>query len=77
MQDSCRTASHDAFVVLAVKVQLLVQNEVLQTRRENARVHDFRIVQSLQGQTLPDLQSAEVSEGARTACKVRDIVLPR
>lgn len=31
------------------------------------RVHDFRVVEPLQGQAPPDLQSAEVSEGARAA----------
>lgn len=63
--------SHDAFRVLAVEVELPVQYEALQSRRENARVHDFRVVESLQGQTPPDLQPAEVSEGARTAWRAR------
>lgn len=35
------------------------------------RVHDFRVVESLQGQTPPDLQPAEVSEGARTVWRAR------
>lgn len=64
-------SSHEAFRALAVEVEFLVQYEALQSGRENRRVHDFRVAESLQGQTPPDLQSAEVSEGARTAWRPR------
>lgn len=35
------------------------------------RVHDFGVVEFLQGQTLSDLQSAEMPEGARAAWGAR------
>lgn len=69
--ETIHICSHDAFRVLAVEVQLLVQYEALQSGRENMRVHDFRVVEFLQCQTPPDLQSAEVSEGARTVWRAR------
>ena len=56
---------------MAVEVELLVQEEFLQPGRKNVRVHDFGLVESLQGETPPDLQSAEVSEGARAAWRAR------
>lgn len=63
------TWSHGALGVmwLAVEVQLLVQYEALQSGREKVRVHDFGVVESLQGQSPPDLQSAQMCEGARAA----------
>lgn len=50
-----------------MEVELLVQDEAPQPGRKVARVDDVRVVESLQGQTSPDVQPAEVSEGARTA----------
>lgn len=61
------TCSHDAFRVLAVEVELLEQKESLEPGRED--VHDFRVVESPERQTPPDVQPAEVLEGARAACR--------
>lgn len=57
--------------VVPVAVELAVQNEAPQSGRENIRGHDFGVVESLQGQTPPDLQSAEVPEGARSGWRAR------
>lgn len=49
----------------------MVQYEALQPGREKVRAHDLGVVEFPQGQTPPDLQSAEVTEGARTAWRAR------
>lgn len=70
-EQKIHTSSHDAFRVLAVEVELLVQYEALQPGREKLWAHDLGVVELPQGQTPPDLQSAEVTEGARTAWRAR------
>lgn len=57
--------------VLPVQVELLEQDEAPQSGREHVRVHHFWVVESLQRQTPPDPQPAQVSEGARTAWRAR------
>lgn len=70
-EQKIHTSSHDAFRVLAVEVELLVQYEALQPGREKLWAHDLGVVELPQGQTPPDLQSAEVTEGARTTWRAR------
>lgn len=54
-----------------MKVKFSVLEEVFQSGRENTRVHNFGVVESLQGQMMFDLQPAQVTKGARTAWRAR------